>query len=1069
MNITRLNGSAAKFLSILFLGVCVVAGTENKIVAMSPESIQNEWLKQYDELKAKIASSLSKQSSDLGDRYVVDRNVMILPEDRDPLDVTLRRTTALLHNLEKQDPRLCARLAAHEKRLANIQQSLAVQGLSKTVAANEVQRKALYLQTCALRRELLVNVNPAVDFDTLIFAGWMTAAGDYHMCDQWYGWNAQNGGGLYKLAGLKSSATSADYFLVRFNGTQISLFGRKNPGHGIAAVSIDSGAETSADFYAATEATQALVYASPTLTSGSHVLKVRVTGTKNAASTGTYVVPDFVTIVSGTTVTVNDRTIGTGLNQFNYMGAGWATQNMTGDYNGDETYHIGTLSAGGTALINILNGATVQNGRLAGRSLTPGEFISPDLSYDGKTILFAWSNQVDSCYHIFKVNADGSGLTQLTDGRTQYNADPLLMNMSKNDFDPCWLPGGRIAFISERRGGYLRCSGARPCPTYTLYGMKADGSDIYPLSYHETNEWAPSVDNNGMIVYTRWDYIDRDDCIAHHIWICGPDGTNPRSYHGNYPNPQSTQTGSAWVNEKYSRPNIEEQIRAIPNSSKYSAIAGAHHGHHFGQIIVIDPNIPDDNKMSQVKGITSNQTYWPDATGPYGTPWPLSETYFLCNKNNSIILCDASGNEEVLYTSTAFRPLEPIPLRARTAPPTLTSRTWQGDRATLATHYRATVSIMNVYESDQPLPAGVTIKSLRIIQIFPEQQPIMNIPRIGFAGESLVRIPLGTVPVETDGSAYFEAPVSKEIYFQLLDSLGCAVQSMRSGTYAHAGEQMSCFGCHEDKWKAPPPISNPLALRRAPSKIIPEAGGLEPINFHRLVEPIFTAKCASCHASQGKGPSMSYASLDPYAFYFPSNSNTYLTDDIITPIHGGSRSVPGRVGARYAAMYKDLFSSHHNVNLTASEFRSIVLWLDCNSNELGSYSNEAGQRAGQLVWPAIDTNLQNPSGVESDFPLPTTAVRRRVLDQYLTNPAVIFPVTLRFSGGVFSISKPAGTEYTLKLCNLNGKTVYRAKLDALVTKNVFSLRSQKLAPAAYIAVIMSMDNRVVRSMPFMMY
>ena len=55
------------------------------------------------------------------------------------------------------------------------------------------------------------------------------------------------------------------------------------------------------------------------------------------------------------------------------------------------------------------------------------------------------------------------GLEQLTDG-------------TWNDFDPCWLPNGRIAFISERRGGYLRCG--RVCPTYTLYDMAADGSDI---------------------------------------------------------------------------------------------------------------------------------------------------------------------------------------------------------------------------------------------------------------------------------------------------------------------------------------------------------------------------------------------------------------------------------------------------------------------------------------------------------------------------------------------------------------------------------------------------------------
>ena len=32
--------------------------------------------------------------------------------------------------------------------------------------------------------------------------------------------------------------------------------------------------------------------------------------------------------------------------------------------------------------------------------------------------------------------------------------------------------------------------------------MNDDGSDIAPLSYFEASEWAPSVDNNGMLVYS---------------------------------------------------------------------------------------------------------------------------------------------------------------------------------------------------------------------------------------------------------------------------------------------------------------------------------------------------------------------------------------------------------------------------------------------------------------------------------------------------------------------------------------------------------------------------------------
>lgn len=168
---------------------------------------------------------------------------------------------------------------------------------------------------------------------------------------------------------------------------------------------------------------------------------------------------------------------------------------------------------------SLLAGARVPAGRLAGRTLEDaGSFISLDLDYDGRTLLFAFTEaehelppgvvcdtnlwteadaarspkhafyhfRPETCYHLFRLNVDGTGLTQLTDGPW-------------NDFDPCFLPNGRIAFISTRIGGQLRC-GFRPDPAYTLHAMQPDGSDIIPLSFHDTNEWHPSVDHDGMIV-----------------------------------------------------------------------------------------------------------------------------------------------------------------------------------------------------------------------------------------------------------------------------------------------------------------------------------------------------------------------------------------------------------------------------------------------------------------------------------------------------------------------------------------------------------------------------------------
>jgi len=244
---------------------------------------------------------------------------------------------------------------------------------------------------------------------------------------------------------------------------------------------------------------------------------------------------------------------------------------------------------------DVLANSTVQDGRLKGQTLTDGSFISLDLSFDAGTVLFAWTEAAvpveptdltphgdlwtpESTYHIFSANLDGSNLVQLTDGLW-------------NDFDPCWLPNGRICFVSERRGGYLRC-GVRPDPTYTLHSMEPDGSNLLALSYHETHEWHPSVNNEGQIVYSRWDYVDRDSDIAHHLWLTYPDGSDPRTFHGNYPD----------VRE--SRPWMELSIRAVPNSRKYVAVATPHHGQNYGTMVLIDLNQVDDGSMSQVKRIT---------------------------------------------------------------------------------------------------------------------------------------------------------------------------------------------------------------------------------------------------------------------------------------------------------------------------------------------------------------------------------------------------------------------------------------------------------------------------------
>ncbi|NQT85816.1 hypothetical protein HQ560_03570, partial [bacterium] len=485
------------------------------------------------------------------------------------------------------------------------------------------------------------------------------------------------------------------------------------------------------------------------------------------------------------------------------------------------------------------------------------------------------------------------------------------------------------------------------------------------LSFHETNEWHPSVDNHGMIVYSRWDYVDRDSDIAHHIWHTFPDGRDPRSYHGNYPT------------DRRSRPWMELSNRAIPNSDKYICVAAPHHGQNYGTLVLLDMRTTDDRSMSQLKRVTPDVPF-PESEGGghevYGTPWPLSEDYYLCvydtgRRNYGLFLLDSFGNRELLYQAPSIACLDPIPLKPRPRPPIIPAKTTQAsaDRRSNTDTATGIVTVLNVYASEIPFPEGTTIKALRIVNIFPKATPIVNKPSIGYANQSLARGVLGTVPVEADGSAHFRVPTGIPIYFQALDEQGMVVQSMRSNTYVHAGETLGCIGCHEPKSAAPPTKPKaPIALRRPPSAITPEVEGSYPLSFPRLVQPVLDKKCVGCHEKNRtkKAPSLlgkvaknswseAFTTLYKYGWGKHGGNGSIRKN-------GGSTSIPGKVCANASKLYALLHKGHHDVVLTAEEMRRITLWIDCNTNFFGAYLDTEKQAKGEVVKPRFGT----PPGID---------------------------------------------------------------------------------------------------------
>lgn len=624
-------------------------------------------------------------------------------------------------------------------------------------------------------------------------------------------------------------------------------------------------------------------------------------------------------------------------------------------------------------------GQSMQCRSLTKGKLPRGAYQHLDVSYDGRRILFsfcesnspprdAYQGNPNHYYDIYEFQADGNGLK------------PLVVS-PHDDIAPRYLPNGNIAFVSTRRGGYSRC-GPDFAPCHTLALADADGSNERLISFHEIHEYDPAVMNDGRIVYTRWDYVDREASCYQQLWMAWPDGTNPIIFYGNNTfNPMATF-----------------EPRAISGSDRIMAIAGCHHSIAAGSVVLIDIRNGVDG-LEPLERLTPDALFpetetgvwdgwgesdelvlpearrWPHHT--YKSPFPLSEDVFLASysfdrlvygetKPNpanmfGLYLVDRFGNKELLYRDLNVSSAWPMPLRARSGQAQLP------ERSDPEIPGEGTFYVQNVYEADPPLPKGTRIDRLRIIHVFPRTSEFETYPLIGIPTAACGRQVLGTVPVEPDGSAYFKAPAGKSLAFQALDELGQSVQFMRSVTYLQPGENVSCVGCHEHRMTAPPNRPMGRAIKRTASTITPGPDGSKPFSFPRLVQPVLDKHCVKCHGGErvsgdviltGNVPgsrddnrspfSKSYLELAPRVKY----AQWGTTGDLDFRVSNSEPiTQPDFFGARASSLITMLREGYEGVELTDEEFERLITWADNNALFYGTFDPEdqARQLRGERI------------------------------------------------------------------------------------------------------------------------
>ena len=580
--------------------------------------------------------------------------------------------------------------------------------------------------------------------------------------------------------------------------------------------------------------------------------------------------------------------------------------------------------------------------------MPPGAIRHPDLSYDAKRILFAYSDHRPTSpniyrFFVYEMPLDGSAPPRQITGTA---ADPMVRDSGRytvliEDFDPTYLPDGGFVFTSTRTQSFGRCHGGRYTPSFYLYRGELDGSGIRMLSYGEANEITPSVLNDGRIVYNRWDYINRHDCQFHKLWSTNPDGTATANFWGNLTN----------------RPLSVAEPRAIPGTNKIICTATAHHSFTAGTILLVDTTKGDEGE-DPFTHLTPEVPY-PEAQGypatTYATPYPLTEDLFFAaysstphvhqgqvQRDDAYSIClvfhvDGKAYREPIFNVAGFSCWAPTPVIPRQPPPVIPSRLEPGAKPW------GTFFVRNVYESTQPIPKN-SVKWLRVNEIL--NQPAANHAQRSVAMNENTKRVLGTVPVEPDGSVAFHAPAGKRLQFQLLDQDKMAVMTMRTFVYLQPGEFQGCVGCHESRRNAPH-IDYATVEKKMPAvrELTPPPGPAVSCGFSYVaqVQPVLDRHCISCHGLAAKpagGVNLLGSSRTEVARFNESYLAMVHRPGFVKILPRNKEPSFSTPKQAFAACSKlpALLKKHHGVNLDADEWERVITWLDVNCQFYGNYS-----------------------------------------------------------------------------------------------------------------------------------
>lgn len=297
-----------------------------------------------------------------------------------------------------------------------------------------------------------------------------------------------------------------------------------------------------------------------------------------------------------------------------------------------------------------------------------GDFYSaraPEISYDGKRLLFSGQRKKDEPWQIWEMNLEDLKVRQVTSG-------------PGGGTDPAYLPDRRIVFsglITDSTVG----------TGHILYTCSLDGSDLKPITFHPHSDFASTVLQDGRILTISRQLYPSPGAAM--LMVLRPDGTKAELFYENrkdgWPSSRGRETGHG-------------QIVFVESDPNYCG----------GTIVAVSRNRPLHSRMVLTAGIE----------GKFHSVFPLSTGKLVVSYRETdvgrygLFEFDPIKKrlEQLIYSDPDYHALEPVMVAERPRPKKLPS---------IVNEQKTTGSLLCLNSDMSDLPAVNNPSSVKRVQV----------------------------------------------------------------------------------------------------------------------------------------------------------------------------------------------------------------------------------------------------------------------------------------------------------------------------------------------------------------